>query len=357
MAQSDLAFEARAKGDLIAAKEYFKEAYRLEAEAARTLFINVAAEPSRSVLYRSAATLAKECGFFDEAERLIHEALSGTPPSDIGTELRDLLDQVNFQRHLDLRGIELGEDEVQMAITGNSVGFDFASTDVFLKRVQTTDALLYRTAERKLNRPYRERGRVSGKVSQNIELFLSVPRAACFAITFRVGKLSQMTIPGLSSSQGIIDEILECLDLYNRGDKTTLRERIKEEAYFNNFVGLAGLLQPDGKDVTMVGFTCVRRGEAKQVALTKGVEMPNQVERLTKVGDQNAVRRNGDPVVVRGELLIANAAKKMKDASGQIEIFTSDNESIKVIVPSGMMSDVVRPLNHPLIFFSYISIT
>src|SRR4051812_39977989 len=172
MAQSDLAFEARAKGDLIAAKEYFKEAYRLEAEAARTLFINVAAEPSRSVLYRSAATLAKECGFFDEAEKLIHEALSGTPPPDIGTELRDLLDQVNFQRHLDLRGIELGEDEIQMAITGNSVGFGFASTDVFLKRVQTTDALLYRTAERKLNRPYRERGRVSGKVSQNIELFL-----------------------------------------------------------------------------------------------------------------------------------------------------------------------------------------
>ena len=50
----------------------------------------------RSVLHRSAASLALECGALREAERLIAAALSGDPPDEIAEELRDLLEQVYF---------------------------------------------------------------------------------------------------------------------------------------------------------------------------------------------------------------------------------------------------------------------
>jgi hypothetical protein len=54
-------------------------------------------EPTRSVLHRSAASLAIKCGEYEEAERLIATALNGKPPDDIAAELRDLLKVVKKQ--------------------------------------------------------------------------------------------------------------------------------------------------------------------------------------------------------------------------------------------------------------------
>lgn len=57
-----------------------REAFALEARAAILIADNINAEPTRSVLHRSAATLALDCGEFREAEKLISIALGGNPP-------------------------------------------------------------------------------------------------------------------------------------------------------------------------------------------------------------------------------------------------------------------------------------
>jgi len=345
MEQSDLALVARMRGDEQAAVNHVVTAYELEAKAAKALTYQMDAEPTRSVLFRSAATLARDCGRFNEAEKLIYKALAGEPPADIAGELQDLLEQVSFHRHLELRGVQLGDEEIQMAITGKSVGFGMAPTDVFLGRVRSTENLLYRTAERQQNRPYRDRGRRDSQLAQDVELYMSVPRAACFAVTFRVGTSLQPSLPGLSPGETVIDELLDCLQLYTRGQETQLKERISEEAYYRNFVSLARTLQPDGAKVNMVGFTTVRRGATKQVAMT---EAPSDAPTLTS---QDVVPVQGkratpdeDIVKLRGELLIANAVKKSGKQSGEIEIVTSGNVRVKVVVPPGMMSDIVKPL-------------
>jgi hypothetical protein len=238
MEQSDLALLARMKGDEPAAMEHARSAYKLEEQAADSLLHDFGAEPTRSVLFRSAATLARDCGLFAEAEKLIYKGLAGQPPAEIVGELQDLLEQVSFRRHLELRGVELSEEEVQLAIAGKSVGFGMAPTIVVLSRVQSFEALLYRTAERKSMRSYRERGRRGTQLAQN-EFYMSVPRAACFAVTFRVGGSPQQSLPGLSPAKEVIDELLDCLQLYTQGDEAQLKERIREDAYYRNFVGLA----------------------------------------------------------------------------------------------------------------------
>lgn len=83
-----------------------QEALRYEKEAA-LLARRDPEEPTLSVLHRSATSLALECGELDEAEKLIAYALSCSPPEIIADELRDLLEQVYFNRHLELRGITL----------------------------------------------------------------------------------------------------------------------------------------------------------------------------------------------------------------------------------------------------------
>ena len=72
----------------------FQEAFELERHAAQLISAELEFEPSRSVLHRSAAALALQCGEIRAAEQLICTALAGNPPEEIADELRDLLAEV-----------------------------------------------------------------------------------------------------------------------------------------------------------------------------------------------------------------------------------------------------------------------
>lgn len=90
--QGDIA-AARADGKDDACR-YYAMAFEKEQEAALLADFLHNPEPGLSILYRSAASLALQCGKLREAERLVAKALSGNPSSEIATELRDLLHQI-----------------------------------------------------------------------------------------------------------------------------------------------------------------------------------------------------------------------------------------------------------------------
>lgn len=104
MELAEVALAARRQGDTTNARRLFQEALDYERRAAEVVIPDLAAEPTRSVLLRSAASLAAECGEWREAERLIAVALSGNPPVEIAEELRDLLEQVyrTFRKPVEL---------------------------------------------------------------------------------------------------------------------------------------------------------------------------------------------------------------------------------------------------------------
>jgi hypothetical protein len=340
MEQTDLALAARQQGDEVNALVYFHKAYQLEAQAANAFANRLDAEPTRSVLFRSAATLALDCKLLPEAEKLVCTALIGNPPEQIGDELRDLLEQIHFERHLALRGIDLQPDEIQLSIAGKAVGYGIAPMEAFLQRVENTENLLYRTAERKQNRPYRDRGRRDKSLTEGLQLYISIPRAASFAITFRVGASQQLSLPGLSVGEGVIDELFDCLELYTRGEDAQLRERISEEAYYRNFVSLARNIQPDGRKVDVVGFTTARSGSSRKVQLT---HTPQDTAGLApKAVETLPVRQKPDQetVQVSGMLKMADARKP----TDEIQIVSPGNVRHRVVVPPGMMSDIVKPL-------------
>jgi len=89
--QGDLARRQKAHAQ---AKELFQKAFDLERQAAVCYVDQIDTEPTRSVLLRSAASLALNCGEFREAEKMIGAALSGDPPEEICQELREALIQV-----------------------------------------------------------------------------------------------------------------------------------------------------------------------------------------------------------------------------------------------------------------------
>lgn len=122
MRLADIALDAKKHGDLIKANNIYRRAMLYERQAAEMLFGDLTQEPTRSVLYRSAGSLALLCGDFREAERLACKGLSGHPPEEIAEELRDVQDNATFHTHLNMQGRRLSQSELRMMMTGRSVG-------------------------------------------------------------------------------------------------------------------------------------------------------------------------------------------------------------------------------------------
>lgn len=339
---SEEAFLAHLRGEVEKSLNLFREAFNNERSCAALMAEKIELEPSRSVIHRSAASLAMDCGEFREAERLIAVALSGSPPDEIAEELRNLLEQVNFRRHLELRGVTLAEDEFQFSMAGRAVGNGMALIDQFVPRVQALVKLVLRTAERIENKPFREKGPVKGSLRESLELFLSAPRAGSLAVSFRIGQpKEQLTFPGMKLSVKVIDELLTALEIFDQSKEDVLIGRIPNKSYYANFVGLARAIAPDGDRINHVGFTVIRRGIQKSVALQK------VQQKITLVPRSLDSERTAPIIKVQGQLLYADS---MRGPEGQIKLLDEKGKRHKIFVPEGMMDDIVRPLwDYPVI--------
>ena len=86
-------------------KRLLRTAFEGEHAAAELAQKTEVGEPTRSVLLRSAASLALNCGKVREAERLAALGLAGEPPAEIAEELREVLERVQNVRQLEARGV------------------------------------------------------------------------------------------------------------------------------------------------------------------------------------------------------------------------------------------------------------
>lgn len=336
MDMAELAHVAKLKGDHGIYHDLSKKAFELEKRAAFAMAQDFALEPTRSILCRSAATLAMDCGEYREAEKLVSLALWGNPPESIAEELRDLLETVQFSRHLETKGLELAGSEFQMSLSGKAIGHGVISSKEFTDRVAYIEKLLFRTAERKKGKPFKERGRKEAGMKEDLELFLSAPRAASFAITFKFGQSKdQPHLPDIDPAIFIVDEVLECMKLVNEGNDAELKARIVDDAYLQNFLALTKQIAPDGNQITQVGFTVSRNGKTSQTPFT----MPK--EKISIIGQTKLLSNEVKRVTVTGSLRYADSTKGKKQIIKLVDEF---GKSHFVIVPEGMMTDIVKPL-------------
>ena len=94
MALADEAFYAKRGGEMEVAQSKYLEAFEFEKAAAMLLVNEYSQEPTRSVLFRSAACLMLNLpyptdGHFRQSERMVAFGLSGNPPEEIAEELRE----------------------------------------------------------------------------------------------------------------------------------------------------------------------------------------------------------------------------------------------------------------------------
>jgi hypothetical protein len=330
------AYFAHFQGDVDRSDSLNREAFEREKEAAYLLRDTLDIEPTRSVLCRSAASLAIDCCFHREAEKLIAMGLFGDPPEEIAEELRDLLETVYFERHLRQRGIQLTDNEFQVSLVGSEVGFGYAASEQVTTRVQSIENLIFRTAERKSNTPFRRGNRPRKELRREISPYLSTPRAASYSITFRLGG-NQLSLPTMGLPEQVLDDIFCGLELINNSNFEQLRAIIADQDYYQNFVGLIQNIAPDGKKVKMVGFTS-QKGENEQKIMLSTPR--SQLREIFENGSGES-NQEGERVEIKGILKFADSTNIN---NGVIKIISENGPTYRIQVPLGLMSDVVRPL-------------
>lgn len=335
MDYADEAFFAQRQGQYERARECFENAYSAEKSAAEQL-ADTDLEPTRSILFRSAATLALDCGKVREAEKLVAFALAGDPPDDIADELRELFERVNVRRHLDLQGLVLSEDDLQITFAGNAIGKGFGPRKEIFSRVNELEKLIHRTDQRIKRRNFGE----TVAPTKKIVLFVSLPKAASFSFTLRFGLFKQLHLPYFeeeSSDTKVIDEVLTNLELLEHGNLKELQKHISDPAYFRNFVGLARNIAPDGNIISFVGLTASSHGKERKVSFSRNREDIWEPP-VESIGEPD-YELSETMETVSGVLRFANEMKSNREIRLEVE----GGQAWKVLVREGLMEDIVGP--------------
>ncbi|BAQ34032.1 MULTISPECIES: hypothetical protein [Dehalococcoides] len=337
MELADKAVFERINGNVEASIDYYKQACEYEKQAANSISKDAQNEPTRSILFRSAASLAIKANDKAVAENLVFNGLAGFPPDDIKAELLELFDQIDFERHLDAKGIVLNSNDCLITFDGNAIGPGTTPGTILIKKLQSFQKLLSRTVERKLGHPFREFGTLP-KIIQDYDLYITASRSGSFKLALRVSNPKARPLPGFGiefiEPDLIVEEIMDCLDVYNRGDSKELLNRITDEAYYRNFVSIAKNLSPDGEDVTSVIFEANKNNNKKLVVLKTPrtqIKFP-----MLKTADSDKI----ESIEVTGYL---NSANKIRD-NYIIIVDSNEKELGKFEVPKGIMDDIVKPL-------------
>jgi hypothetical protein len=292
--------------------ELLRQAFKYERDAALLLKDKYELEPTRSKLFASSATMAHQLLDYRESEKMIAEGLSGNPPQDILEELRDLFDKVNFYRHLTTKGIELAGDEFRFTLgSGDEIMKGFAKGDEVLPRIVGIEALYSRTVQRMNKRPYKSQGRVSAEDDNIIQMYYQTPQAASFALIFKIPCLkSDPEFPSLETPLPYVDEMLQCIELVNKGKLKELKEKIADESYFQSFIINARKVAPDGKNVKQVGFTIYRNNEEK--ILPFDIKQSEIILENTIVVNitEDVKQEKRKKIIVSGTLLVSDTTKK-----------------------------------------------
>ena len=148
MELADAGFYANRKGNESEVKRFYQEAFQYEKAAAMLLVNDYKMEPTRSVLFRSAASLILNyptinAAEFRAAEKMVSFGLTGNPPVEIAEELRQVLIQIKdkYEQTEIKKGKPFVEGGHFIAINLTTKQFEFLSKDEKLIKGSFVDHL------------------------------------------------------------------------------------------------------------------------------------------------------------------------------------------------------------------------
>lgn len=327
MELAQLAQIARVQDDQSRALTLAREAFELESQAALLVPDTREAEPTRGILYRSAASLAYQAGDYESAQRFVMRGLSGFPRPRERTELEQLYERIRFASYLAENRLTIGAS-FQIVLRGRGVDYGRVPYYEFERRANTTIDLLNRSVERRSGREYRKAGSVSPQLRSFVPLI--TPQApGSFVVAVELAQPEAYQTTFMFSLDEVVDDVLSGVDLVMQGKREQLRERIPNETYYRNFIAATKVLAPDGQIITHVGLA----DSKQQVSFST---RKRDIPLVTSTEDLKRLDGPTSPIRVQGILDLANARE-----GGGLGLTSTQGVEYDVEVADGL-EDYVR---------------
>lgn len=310
-----------------------EQAFRKESESAKLL----REDPSHhmfAILHRSAATLAYRCGDYESAEDLVLCGLQRGVASRLREELYSLLDKVRLAQKYGMSVDELEVEDLVMTLRGIEANRTLIEPSSLTKRINNFTTLIRNTIGSVNRYSFRDRG----KVDQYYRVLATVPSTGSYRIGMTMTHLGPQRLPDLSYFDGVRHRFLENLRLFNSGALVQLRNGFQDERYFQNLVGLAKELAPDGEVITSVGIEADIEGQRKSILFdSTRDELDQMVLPIEEESVADEYQITDEPDIVVGVLQYADATKD------EVKLLTDNGKWWQIVVPEGLAEDVVKP--------------
>lgn len=290
-------------------------------------------EPSRSIICRSAATLALDCGKIDDAERIAATGLAGNAPPEIASELRDILFEVQYLRHVGASPA-MSEDVVRLTISGPAIVGHRIDPEVFFPRIEAMYSIISRVQEKLQNRHFRPSSRRLKSLTEELPVQVEPSINGEFGVDFHTRIQQPRLKMDNQSDDGVANSTLRVISDVSEGRKNSLMKFCnRDEAYYRYFVATVRSLLPDGKKVKNVGvFTKDKQLNRVGVKLTYASKTQSKTMSLVKK-EQSHVQAVG---VLSGAVQVGSQRKSRVKVTTVVDGETSDQS---FTVPAGITSE------------------
>jgi hypothetical protein len=329
--EAERAFRA---GNSSQAALLYSQAADLEQQALATL--DDTKTRTRGITAVSAVSLWYKAVAYERAEQLAHSMLADPSiPEFARNDLRNLVQAIWTETTKHAANVGFLPGQVFVSVKGGDVVPGGAPLDLIVEKVQTIQAIFYRTIEFIKDMPLRSRGAPIRDIQESCRpwLFQAVPGSYQFSVAIQQPKqrdfFKEDTRPDLVARQ-----FLEILEATSTEDRKQLETVVPKAEYRNVFLKLSRNLAPTGKTFDSIEFRTAT-GDA-QITLTPEARIViNQTLKKGHLVDAQDSQDTEEELI--GILRAVDLDKDFLDV-------TVRGDSVHVIGLGDTMDDVIGPM-------------
>lgn len=338
------AHAARRRGEEALATSLFADAAKAELLALKHLS---ASEKPRTfgVTAVSATALLYKAEQRREAEQFAHSMLGQPGLPDFATDqLREILQSIWNEQAQASAGVRFVPGQVTVSVDGGEVVKGGAPLDLVVERVQTIQALFYRTAEFLKNLPLRRRGPATKPIRDLCRpwLFQSVPGSYQFTVAIQGPAQGDMFVEGEPEPRLVASTFMAILEGAASDPESNLPKIVPDAEYRETFLKLARNLAPTGRSFSHLEL---RSSNARApVVLTQDSRksMTNAIRGGASEPPRDAQSSN---LTLRGVLRAVHLEKDW------LEVYVND-APVRISGVGETVDDVIGPMvNHSVMVY------
>jgi len=303
-------------------------------EPGKSRTLGISAVSAVSLYYKAAQPQA--------AERLAYRWLASEGlPNFAAEQLRGLLQSIWSEQVRERANVEFAPGQVSVAVKGGEIIEGGAPLDLIVEKVQTVQALFYRTAEFLRGLPHRKRGGPTKDVLETCRpwLFQTSPGSYQFAVAVQEPRQQFLFASGETRPQEVADQFLKILRASAEAPEEGLPVLVPDSEYRSTFLKLTRNLAPKGKRFSQLEIRSA--GETRSVSLVPS----------TRAAVGQAIRAARPPLLTADEQeqTIRGVLRAVHLDEDWIEV-TVDTDHVRIDHVGEAVDDVIGPMvNHAVL--------